>query len=382
MEARMSLLSLCQNAADNLGVSKPATIIGNTSPAAQRFLQAARREAINLYRRADWSALVTEYVFIANGGSDYQLPFDFDHMIDDTLWDRTRFWRMRGAMSPQQWQLYKSSIIGRATIERRWRIRVPSGALAGGGGVGLKNSSSGNVITDATVTAPPMVFSIDPLIGSSDITSEFVFEYVSKHWCVSGTNFFIDQVVSMPSGSVFPTQRPNFSLADILPVPTGINYAIGDQFNITNNPAAVLPATCIVTGITNTGAISTAEVLSPGNFTSNFTGGPGGSAAATTITGIGSGATFILNFQNGAGQADWMADTDTSLIDENLIELGVIWRIARRLGLAYDEERDEYETQVRLAIARDGGSAILNLAPYDRLTLVGPYNVQEGNFPG
>jgi hypothetical protein len=59
--------------------------------------------------------------------------------------------------------LYKSSIYGRATIWRRWRIRVPTGSGAG--------------------VAP--TFSIDPPISVNDTTSKFVFEYVSRNWCVS-----------------------------------------------------------------------------------------------------------------------------------------------------------------------------------------------------
>src|SRR5260370_13310489 len=47
---------------------------------------------------------------------DFALPSDYPPLIDGPLWDRSRFWQMRGAMSPQQWQLCKSSPIGRATI--------------------------------------------------------------------------------------------------------------------------------------------------------------------------------------------------------------------------------------------------------------------------
>ena len=81
-----------------------------------------------------------------------------------------------------------------------------------------------------------------------------------------------------------------------------------------------------------------------------------------------------------ATQQDWAADSDVALLDEDVIELGVIWRLLRRLGLDYAEEKDEYEARADLLAARDGGTAILDLAPYDRLTLVGPYNVPETGF--
>jgi hypothetical protein len=102
-----------------------------------------------------------QFVF---GQSDYPLPSDFERPIDNTFWDRSRFWSMRGPQSPQQWQLYKSSVIGRASIQRRYRfraIRSPAGVPMG------------------------QYLSIDPL--PLDNGSQLVFEYVSNGWCESYT---------------------------------------------------------------------------------------------------------------------------------------------------------------------------------------------------
>lgn len=92
------------------------------------------------------------------GQSDYALPSDFNRPVDNTMWDRSRFWAMRGPLSPQQWQLYKSSVIGRASIQRRFRFRRINNA---------------------------MVFSVDPV--PTDNASALVFEYVSNAWCESAT---------------------------------------------------------------------------------------------------------------------------------------------------------------------------------------------------
>jgi hypothetical protein len=246
----MSLLSICMDVADDLGIDRPKTpIINSNDQAARRFKQAARRAAISLQRAANWDPLVIEYTFTANGQSDFDLPADYSRMVDDTLWERSRYWQLRGAMSPQKWQRYKSSIYGRATLWRRWRMRVPSGATVG-----------------AT-----RKFSIDPPISASDTTSSFVFEYVSAWWC---------------------------------------------------------------------------RVAATGQLT-----------------------------------GDWTADADTSIIGEQLLELGVRWRMLRRLGLAYDEEKDEYEHELSMQIARDsGGGAILDLVPsYKRDDFIGQYTL--GAFP-
>lgn len=95
--------------------------------------------------------------------SDYALPSDFRWPIDNTFWDRSRFWSMRGPQSPQQWQLYKSSVIGRATIQRRYRFR--------------------SIVV--TGTGVVQYLSIDP--SPLDNGSALVFEYMSNAWCQSSS---------------------------------------------------------------------------------------------------------------------------------------------------------------------------------------------------
>ena len=56
------------------------------------------------------------------------------------------------------------------------------------------------------------------------------------------------------------------------------------------------------------------------------------------------GTTYQLNYQ---------ADTDTSLIPEDIVGLGVTWRIRQKKGLPYQEEFNEYERQLATAMAQD-----------------------------
>jgi hypothetical protein len=82
----------------------------------------------------------------------------------------------------------------------------------------------------------------------------------------------------------------------------------------------------------------------------------------------------------GVAQSTWAADSDTGILDEYLIKLGLCWRVLRRLGMSYADELDEYERALAKALAHDGGAAIL--APAAGLALVGPWNVPESNFGG
>lgn len=92
------------------------------------------------------------------GQSDYTMPSDFERPIDGTMWDRTRYWAMRGPMSPQQWQFFKSTPFARATIQRRFRFRK----------IGTQ-----------------VRFSIDPV--PNDNGTPLVLEYVSNAWCQSAS---------------------------------------------------------------------------------------------------------------------------------------------------------------------------------------------------
>lgn len=310
------LLDLCQDVASDLALAVPTSIVGNNDETAQRLLAQAQKAGEALARKPEngWVAMIEEFDFmtaatgsnipgtVANvggfaqvsgltlgglvsvgnwygfgtgiqnnsivtavthsdpnsivtmnlpatatgvgtftfGQSDYALPTDFQRVIDNTLWDRSRFWSMRGPQSPQQWQLYKSSVIGRASIQRRFRFRQIDGA---------------------------QMFSIDPV--PTDNGSALVFEYVSNGWCFS---------------------------------------------------------------------------------------------------------------QSGTRQTMWEADTDTFALDTFIFKLGMTWRMMRRLGFSYQEERDEYDREVLKAMAKDGGQAILDLTPNDHLTLIGPWNLPETGF--
>lgn len=321
----MSLLSICQEIAEEIPAAVPTSIVGNQDQTAQVLLVQAQRAGEALARKPQngWIAMIREFDFtsrsIANlsgsistvGGfavitglpanstlpitigdawygsgpgvtnnstvtattqgvtdtvtlskpatatttgiyvfsqSDYPLPTDFQRIIDNTIWDRSRFWSMRGPQSPQQWQLYKSSVIGRASIQRRWRFRNASW---------LSGVNSGQQLR----------FSIDPV--PTDNGSSFVFEYVSNAWCAS---------------------------------------------------------------------------------------------------------------QSGTPQVRWQADTDVGILDEYLLTLGTRWRVFRRLGMSYSEELNEYQMMEAKAIAHDGGAPILDLTPPDRLTLIGPWNLPETGF--
>jgi hypothetical protein len=86
--------------------------------------------------------------------------------------------------------------------------------------------------------------------------------------------------------------------------------------------------------------------------------------------------------EGGVAQNAWAADSDTGILDEYLIKLGLRWRVLRRLGMSYADELDEYERALAKALAHDGGAAILDLAPAGRLALSRPVERAREQFRG
>lgn len=54
-------------------------------------------------------------------------------------------------------------------------------------------------------------------------------------------------------------------------------------------------------------------------------------------------------------QSAWALDTDTGILDEELMTLGVVWRFKAAQGLDYSEEFRNYELMFAQRTSRDGG---------------------------
>ena len=63
----------------------------------------------------------------------------------------------------------------------------------------------------------------------------------------------------------------------------------------------------------------------------------------------------------GGDASGWVADADTSYLDEDIMTLGILWRWDEYKGLDYAEAKNKYELQVADAMARDAGKPVLNM---------------------
>lgn len=151
----MSLLTICQAVAEEVGIDSPDSIIGNSDRTAKQLLRLVNRTGKVLAKKP-WTILQSEHTFttVASTAS-YSLPSDFAWLLMGTAWDRDNYWQMRGGLSPAEWQMYKSGIIANTAVRKRFRIKASSNANK---------------------------FFIDPTPSAAE---DLVFEYVKNTWCTS-----------------------------------------------------------------------------------------------------------------------------------------------------------------------------------------------------
>jgi hypothetical protein len=156
-QSHQPLLALVQQAALELGLAKPTTVVGNPDQQVSQLLALAQREAREMMTRGTaiggWQMLRKEYAFSMVATQEaYPMPADIDHLIPGTFWDRSFRWQLLGPLSPQEWQVLKSGI---SPTGPRRRFRIFGG-----------------------------MFEINPV--PSD-TNQLAYEYYSVNWCQSAT---------------------------------------------------------------------------------------------------------------------------------------------------------------------------------------------------
>jgi hypothetical protein len=104
----VTLLSVIQDAATDLNLSRPSSVINSTDQQVIQLLSLLKRDGLDLVRRFDWQVLLTEATFttVATQAQTTLATVapDFFRIVDDTMFNRTQMWKVFGPLSPQEWQ--------------------------------------------------------------------------------------------------------------------------------------------------------------------------------------------------------------------------------------------------------------------------------------
>lgn len=102
----MTALSIVQNACAELSLDSPTALFSSTNELHIQMRNLLNREVKELARRHDWTVLQTEKTFttVAAAVQTSAVPSDFDHIINDTMFNRTTNRKVIGPLSAAEWQ--------------------------------------------------------------------------------------------------------------------------------------------------------------------------------------------------------------------------------------------------------------------------------------
>lgn len=115
----MSVLTICQEALEEIGVDPPSTLVSGGDFGAQ-LLALANSAGRDIARRHDWQALRTEATFTTVATAEQvDLATDYPYLrriIPGTMFNRTQQRRIVGPISPQAWNRIKADTLSPATL--------------------------------------------------------------------------------------------------------------------------------------------------------------------------------------------------------------------------------------------------------------------------
>lgn len=82
----------------------------------------------------------------------------------------------------------------------------------------------------------------------------------------------------------------------------------------------------------------------------------------------------------GTAQSSWAADTDTGVLDERLMGLGLLWRYKQGRGLEWQTDYDKYIFEVTSALTKDQPRKIIDMAMTGPPTRIPGVVIPEGSW--
>lgn len=159
-----NVLSLCQDAAVEVKLTRPSAVIGITTKD-ERLLARALTKTCTQLQDDNWQKLIREKTFTtvaAETQTDTPLPIDFLRFVNNTIFNRTTRQRVFGPLSDEEWQSMKATA---ATWSYdSFRIRGGSWLIAptptAGQTIAYEYVTS-YIGTDATGATPKAAFTVD-----------------------------------------------------------------------------------------------------------------------------------------------------------------------------------------------------------------------------
>lgn len=333
MAFQLTLLDIVQTACMEMGLQVPSVVVGATDLQTQQINALANREVRELQQAYDWTALQTEYdlhvgVPVATTG-DVTLNSRVIANIPDTSNLAAALFVVNGQFLPVDTRI--------VTVDSPTQVSVSQPATGTQAGVAL-------VFSQDTYPEPP---DFDRFINQTwwDRTNR---------WALLGPDSpQIDQWHR--SGIVTTGPRRHFRQIGALGAIGGAGFSSGFSSGFDSATRA---------------------------FLQNYRLWP---PPGTLDSPIDLAFEYISRYSvwsvDGQGFNTFQADSDFTILDGNMVILGVKWRFFDIKGWDYAPKQQEYLDYVNRAYANDGGARTLNMARSRVGFLISPANVPDGFWP-
>lgn len=147
----MTLKTLINEAQDSLSLPRSTVIVSSTDQNVRQLLALAQQEGRELMRRFGWEALLTQKTFTSTATAEQSgaIPSDFDRIVNESMFNRSRNRRCTGPLNVVEWQ--------------------------------AQQALSASLLTDAfRIRGGDLLITPTPPAGDT-----YAFEYVSKNFCQS-----------------------------------------------------------------------------------------------------------------------------------------------------------------------------------------------------
>ena len=176
----MSLLTIAQAIADEVGVKSIQSVVNNTGKNERQIRRLIEAGGRALCQKTNsngdgWSVLTRIYEFTTEGTSieqvtEYDLPSDFKKFVAETAWQKDKYWKMRGSVGGRAWERIRNRQASQSyNVFRIFRTQETGEAA----------------IQSVSVNSAPnqlRKFHIEPAPGAG---IDIVYEYVSQAWWIS-----------------------------------------------------------------------------------------------------------------------------------------------------------------------------------------------------
>lgn len=391
-----------------------------------------------LQNEATFTTVATE-----EQGSISDIAPGFFYLLNQTIWNRSLRRPVFGALNPEEWQLLKASSVTGPFQQFRLRgdklrfIPAPPAGQTCAFEYITKNWVGSNAAAtyamDATLAAitalgynSRLALSNGSQTGTYTIQSGLVSSYESAAGSLAtlidfstGTKVveFSYSAPSITGGTGTSVLQMDGSIFD---VPLAVNPLIRSRVLVNDNGTytaqVLLGATVVYSGTTAaSGRFSFVLDAATSSVTAKLNGvaltlssstytpqaayigmsimeaygvdaaHAGKTASMTLISsdlldGYITGATDISGNPLVGGKSSFTLDTDTSLLDERLLSLSLIWRFKQAQGLDFSTELQMFENRLANEMTRDGGKPVLDMNGKSSVLMPG-IMVPQGSWP-